>query len=301
MKFCSLSFVLVLLTVAVYIPGAAQKPAAKTDGADDSRGFTEVETFQGTTNSQESVLKLDSTLGYDFNKHFGLFGGVPVYFTHIASTTTGTTTTSSANRSGFGNLYLGLALRAPNPTLDYEGTITAGAPTGSRTNGLSSGRGSIDFDNRFQHSFSRLTPFFDGGVANTVPDSVLFTRPFTSLGAISHLEEGASLGLLPRLSVGASAYQIVPFGNQKIFSRLLKKGQTTGTTTKHRRTFQTSALASGNDLTRENGFNAWIGVDPSRFWGLEAGYTRSATFDLNSFTFNLRFNIGKALRSQKGS
>jgi len=34
---------------------------------------------------------------------------------------------------------------------------------------------------------------------------------------------------------------------------------------------------------------------------VELGFTRSATFDLNSFAFNLRFNVGKMLRSRKSS
>jgi hypothetical protein len=285
--------------------GIAQQRASKTEGQDDTKGFTEVETFQGTVNSDANVLKLDSTLGYDFNKHFGLFAGVPVYFAHVgaATTTTGgvTTNTSASTRSGLGNVYLGLGFRAPSPALDYTGAITAGAPTGSRKNGLSSGRASIDWDNRFEHSFSHFTPFFEGGLANTVPDSAFFTRPFTSLGAISHLEEGANFNLFRRVYVGGSAYQIVPFGNQKIYSRLLKQGQTATATTKRNHVFDTTSLASGNDLTRENGFNAWVGFEPSQLVRLEAGYTRSATFDLDSFAFNLRFNVGKMLRSRKSS
>jgi hypothetical protein len=32
---------------------------------------------------------------------------------------------------------------------------------------------------------------------------------------------------------------------------------------------------------------------------LELGYTRSMTFDLSSFAFNLRMNVGKMLRSKR--
>src|SRR5215472_3124906 len=133
MKSCLRSFLLPLLVATLCASGIAQKPAQKTESQDETKGFTEVETFQGTVNSDASVLKLDSTVGYDFNKHFGLFAGVPVYFAHLSSTSTAVGTTSYGTRSGLGNVYLGLGFRASNPTLDYASAITAGAPTGSRS------------------------------------------------------------------------------------------------------------------------------------------------------------------------
>lgn len=306
MRFCSHKFLLALLLTALGSSSIAQNPAPKTDAIDDeAKGFTEIETLQGTINSQAGVMKLDSTVGYDFNKHFGLFGGVPVYFAHVASitTTTGTTTTTTpaSTATGLGNIYAGLLFRAPNPTLDYASAITVGAPTGSKLKGLNSGRASIDWDNRFEHSFSHFTPFFEGGLANTVPDSAFFTRPFTSVGAVSHLEEGANFELLRRVSVGASAYQIVPFGNQKVISRLAKQGASGTPGTGKRPPFDVPGVISGSGLTRENGFNTWVAFEPSKLWRLEVGYTRSTTFDLNSFAFNLLFNVGKMFRSGKSS
>lgn len=299
------SLILALLLGMLAATCVAQQPLLKTEATDDSKGFTEVETFQGTVNSQSGVMKLDSAVGYDFNKHFGLFGGLPVYFAHVSSitTTVGTTTTTTpaATLTGMGNVYVGLAFRAPNSTLDYASTITAAAPTGSKANGLSTGRATVDWDNRFEHSFSHLTPFFEGGLGNTVPDSRFFTRPFTTLGAVSHLEEGGDLELVRHFSVGASAYQIVPFGNQKVISRLTKKGAT-GSTGGKRPPFDLPGVISGtSSLTKENGFNTWVGFEPSEFWRLELGYTRSTTYDLNSVAFNLSFNIGKAVRSRKSS
>ncbi len=291
---------LLLFAIMLWVaaPGVAQK--SKTESEDAQKGFTEVETFQGEANSDSSVLKLDSTLGYDFNKHFGVFAGVPFYFSHLVSstTTTGTTTNTSSGGNGMGNAYLGFNLRAPNPTLDYSSTVTAGVPTGDTAKGLSTGRASIDWTNRFEHSFDRLTPFFEGGLANTVPDSIFLTRPFTSLGTVTHLEEGGEYELVRHFSLGGSAYQIVPFGNQKILSKLVKRGQSGRGSG---RVFDAAAAASGNDLTRENGFSTWVGFEPTPILRAEIGYTRSTTFDLNSFAFNLRVNFGKLFRSRKSS
>jgi hypothetical protein len=283
----------------------AQTPAKPSTSTESSSGFTEIESFQGTVNSSERLFKLDSTIGWDFNRHFGVFGGVPIYFVNVPATTitSGTTTTTlpGVSNNGLGNVYLGLNFRAPNPTLNYVGEITAGAPTGSTTRGLSSGRGTFDLDNRIDHSFNRLTPFLEAGIGNTVPDSRLFTRAFTSLGFIAHLDEGAEFRLFRRVSVGGSAYEIVPAGNQKVFSRLVAKGGAAQGAGKHGRVFETAAEASGNGLTRENGSSAFVAFDPSPVWRLELGYTRSLTFDLSSFAFDLRMNVGRLLRPKNGS
>jgi len=222
-----------------------------------------------------------------------VFVGAPVYFANVPSSTTtnGTTTTMNASytNSGIGNAYLGFTLKAPNTKLYYASAVTAYAPTGSATKGFSTGRVGVDWTNRFEHTFSRLTPFFEGGLSNTVPDSAFLARPFTSLGAISHLEEGAEYKLVKHFYVGGSGYQIVPLGSQKVFSKLSGKG-------KGKNPFDTSTVSTGNDLTRENGFSTWVELEPSSIARIELGYTRSMTFDLNSFGFNLRMNVGKLLR-----
>jgi hypothetical protein len=285
-----------LLTGAAMIAQGQNAQVPSQTKIDDSKGVTGFESFQGTINSDSRIFKLDSNLGWDFNKHFGIFAGVPVYFANVpsSSTTTGTTTTTtgSTSNNGLGNVYMGFILKAPNPKLDYAMAVTGSAPTGSTSKGFSTGRAGFDWTNRFEHAFDRLTPFFEGGLSNTVPDTAFLTRPFTSLGGISHLEEGAEYQLVKRFYAGGSGYQIVPFGNQKVFSKLDGKG-------KGKNTFDQNAVSSGNDLTRENGFNTWVAFEPASILRLELGYTRSMTFDLSSFAFNLRMNVGKMLRSRR--
>ena len=289
---------IILLLAAISAPG--QTPSTP----EFQRGFTGFESLQGSLNSDSKMFKLDTNAGYDFTSHFGVFAGMPFYFANTQTVTTQvngttTTTTQDVTNNGLGNAYFGMALRAPNKTLDYSSTITLAAPTGSTSKGFSSGRANADWTNRFEHSFDRITPFFEGGLANAVPDSSLFTRPFTSLGLLTHLEEGGELEIIKHFSVGGSGYEIVPFGNQKIFSKIVGKGQSGSG--KGKNTFDLSAEASGSGLTRENGFNSWIAFDPTPVWRVELGFTRSATFDLNSFAFNLRMNLGKLARSRHSS
>jgi hypothetical protein len=287
------SSLIFLFTLLAVIPSVAQTPPI----LEPQKGFTGYEEFQGTLNSDSKIFKLDSNAGYDFNRHFGVFAGMPLYFANTQTTTTqvngtATTTTTNVNNNGIGNAYFGLAMRAPGKTLDYGSTLTLSAPTGSTTKGFSSGRANFDWDNRFEHSFDRLTPFFEGGLANAVPDSGLSTRPFTSLGMLSHLEEGAEFELVKHFSVGGSGYEIFPFGNQKVFRRLGGKGP--GGQGKGKNSFDLAAETSGTGLTRENGFNSWVAFDPTPLWRVQFGFSRSATYNLNSFGFNLRMNLGKA-------
>ena len=266
-----------------------------------TKGFTGFEAFQGSLNSDSKMFKLDSNVGYDFNKHFGVFVGMPFYFANTQTVTTqvngnATTMTQDITNNGLGNAYFGLAMRAPAKTLDYSSTVIFAAPTGSTANGFSSGRANVDWSNRFEHSFDRLTPFVDGGLSNAVPDSQLFTRPFTSLGWLTHWEEGGEFEVVKHFAVGGSGYEIVPFGNQKVFSKIVGKGQSGKG--KGKNSFDLNAETSGTGLTRENGFNGWIAFDPTPLWRVELGVTRSATFDLNSFAFNLRMNLGKLARSR---
>ncbi|HEY7405157.1 MAG TPA: hypothetical protein VIB39_16645 [Candidatus Angelobacter sp.] len=291
-----------LISAAVLLLASLTAPAQTSAAPEFQKGFTGFEAFQGSLNSDSKMFKLDSNAGYDFNQHFGVFAGMPFYFANTQTVMTQvngntTTTTQDVTNNGLGNAYFGLALRTPNKTLDYSSTITLAAPTGSTSKGFSSGRANADWTNRFEHSFDRITPFFEGGLANAVPDSSLFTRPFTSLGLLTHLEEGGELEIIKHFSVGGSGYEIVPFGNQKIFSKIVGKGQSGSG--KGKNTFDLSAEASGSGLTRENGFNSWIAFDPTPLWRVELGFTRSATFDLNSFAFNVRMNLGKLARSRR--
>ena len=278
----------------------AQKPIEKPDEVE--KGFSSLETFQGTFNTDSSLLKADTRVGYDFNQHFGLFVGVPIYFvnSNVVAPATPAATTTATNTGGMGNSYFGLVFRVPGKSINYTSTATFSAPTGNVNDGFSSGRGNADWDNYLDHSFNKFTPFLDAGLSNTVPDSSLFTRPFTSLGVVTHFEEGGEYELIDHFSAGASGYEVVPFGTQKLFSKVVGKGQNGKGSGNPNRTFDGAPETVGTDITRENGFNTWVAFQPSGLWRLEIGYSRSATFDLNSFGFNLGLNIGKMLKARRG-
>jgi hypothetical protein len=278
--------------------GAGQNATHRANQASDPiKGINAYENFRGMVNSSGTLLKLDSTIGYDFNQYLGVFTGLPLYFASDSSNTPGQTRLHDA---GAGDAYFGVDVYAPNRIVNFGSTLTISAPTGSVSKGFSPGAATVDWNNRFRHTFGRLTPFVAAGVGNTVPDSELVTRNFISLGSVSHFEEGVELQLAKPVYLGGSAFQIVPFGRQQVFNRFAtasprddKGGQGNATPPP-----VLGNETTGNDLTREHGFDAWIGFEPTRVVRLELGYSRSATFALNSFSFNVGLNVGKLLRSK---
>src|SRR5689334_4577011 len=126
---------------------------AQGSEAEPSRGFTWYERFEGSVNTLGAVTRLDSTVGYNFDSHFSVAGGIPVYFVAPShSTTTAATATNSFN--GIGNAYGQFSLTLANPLVNFMSTITATAPTGDEALGLSTGHVTIDWSNYFERTLS---------------------------------------------------------------------------------------------------------------------------------------------------
>src|SRR5712691_8007578 len=79
--------------------------------ADEDRGVIFYERFLGSTNTLGNVFRLDTTLGYSFNKHFSVDGGLPVFFVRPSGTTTALGSMRETN--GIGNAYVELRFALP--------------------------------------------------------------------------------------------------------------------------------------------------------------------------------------------
>lgn len=270
-----------LALAALAVASAAGAQAPNPEPETGSRGFNAYESFRGSVDSVGTVLKVDSSAGYDFNQHVGVFAGVPLYFSHDSEIIAGA---GSRQRTGMGDIYFGGDLYLPSRAADFTTTLTIGAPTGSVANGFGTGHTTADWSNRLRKKLGPLAPFAVAGVSNSVPDTETLTRTFSSLGNLFHFEEGADFDVTRRVYVGASAYQIVPFGSQQVFDRLADDRK---------------LAATGSDSIRENGFDAWIGFEPTRTMRTEIGYSRSGTFAVNRISFNLSLNVGRLLRLRR--
>jgi hypothetical protein len=282
----------VLLASIPFIALASLAAAqAMSKPAGQESGVTAYLQFGGTANSDGQVYALSPSVGYDFNSHFGMALGAPVYFVRPSSSFTGST-----SASGFGDPFLGLHLRYPNEILNFATFLTGTAPVGNSKEGLSTGRATFDWTSQLDHSISRLTPFFEAGLANTTPDSSLFLRPYTTLGFNTHFRGGASYAVWKFVSVGASGYDILPSGQQTVFSRVTP-AQASGGAGQHGPPFVNTQQTTGSSgIARDDGFSTWMEAFPQHKVDLQLGFTRSFAYDLNSVSFNIGINLRQFYR-----
>ena len=294
----------IVLVVGLALPARAQ----------EDRGWTLFGGFNGSSNSDSAVMKLDPALSYRFNRHFQTYAGVPFYFVNLSSTVTSTSTTapSTPNGNGFvtgiGNAFVGFRGTVDTDMVNYSSTLELTAPTGDKSRGFSTGRVTADWTNRFSHRFNSFTPFGSLGIANTISDTAFFVRPFTSLGLVSHFEGGAMYDFSRYLRVSSSAYAVRSAGDQTIISKVIKRqatvlrssgsagssgtGQGGSNSGKDNRVFDTSTeTIVSSTVANDNGVSTWLTVSPHPELDFHIGYSRSTHYDFNTLFFGLGFRF----------
>src|SRR5258708_36376548 len=260
---------------------AESVPSAASKTAGEEKGFTLTESYEGSGNTDGFITDINSTVGYIFNPHFSINMGVQYLFLSPSSSKTGAT-----SASGMGHPSLGFRYSRKGPLFDFSTGLHAAFPLASSSKGLSTGRVTFDWDNHFAHGFDLFTPFFDLGVANSVPDTRFLKRPYTSLGTLAHFEGGSEVDLGDKFSVSVSGYYILPWGAQEIFVRGKKPspGSTKG----------------GVSLTRDDGINLGLDYNLTRFVDLSAGYSYSVYSVVNTVSFGVELNLASWLRKHRG-
>jgi hypothetical protein len=299
-----------LLLVSMTLAASAQQAASKSGKSQPSDlGWTSSMNFEGNVDSSQRVFDLNSSVGYNFSQHWGADLGVPFEFVTSTSTTTTTSgngapstssnTTSSLN--SIGNVFTDLRYSAKSDIVNYSSTLMGSAPTGSKTNGISTGRATVGWNNHLEHEFGFLTPFIEAGFGNSVMDSRLNHRPFTTLGFVSQFAAGTSIDLGHNFSIGASLYDVLPSGQQKLYSKLVGKGSgKTAGKGNHGRAYELAAETVGtSSLTRDNGDSAWVDYSPGAL-DFQVGYTHSVHYAYNTFAFSAGVNLGKLMRKASG-
>ena len=292
-----------LLILCCLAPWMAFAQSSASTAVQPSR-FVIYESFAGNSNADGQVMALNSSVTYYFTDHFSARASIPIYFDRASSTISSTTTTASSPTfsSGIGDIFLTLRAAWTSPMINYATALTGTLPTGETSKGFSTGRFTFDWSNRFDRSFSRVTPFFDIGLANSVTDTPYFMRPFATLGPIAHFEGGAGLSLSHTANVILSAYDIAPWGTQTIVSRVVAAGSPgKSRPANHGRQFENAHQTSGTaSLTHDDGFAVGLIVSPKSYLDLNVGYTRSAQYGLDTISFGIGVNVtallGKTLR-----
>lgn len=266
---------------------AAADPGATPD--EQGKGFLLLQRFDGSTSSDGKVLQLTSTAGWNFSKSVGVDFAFPYYFIVAPSRPL------AKSDHGVGDVALDLRITLTNPLLNFATIATVTAPTGNTRFGLSSGRATWDWTNRAERGLGNFTPFVEAGVGDSISNvnrrsTLGFKRPFNTLGNMAHFEAGTQIGILGPLSFSVSAYDILPWGNQKLYSRLVQRG-TTGTTS-GQPVFLIFPVAAGDaSLTRDNGYNASLNLSLLKYMDFSLGYSRSIPLRLDTVSFGVGFNL----------
>jgi hypothetical protein len=259
--------------------------------------LTWIEQFNGSANTEGQVMLLDSSVGYLIGRHLLLDAGVPVYFIR-ANTTTSSGASMTNSFTELGDVYGQVRLSFPNPALNFKTQLTGRAPTGSTSDGISTGHATYDWTNRIDRDFGHWTPFLEVGLANSIPDTFVYRRPFASYGELAHFQAGAAYRVVNWLSVAASAFDVAPWGSQTIDSRIVGKGSDASKS--HGPPFlQGHQTTGGSSLAADNGFSAGLSLSPAKAIDFTAGYSRSTHYDLNTFSFGIALNM-RALLSRSG-
>ena len=296
-----------LLSLVLFFACAARlaaqaSPAGRAPGGTEDapeKGLTMRVAFEGSSSSEGQVLDLNTSTGYIFNRYFNVAVGMPIYF--ISASTVPPTSGQAPRSSSAGNMgdfYGSLNLSLDNPVAAYGSSLTFTVPTGDTTKGRSTGHMTYDWDNRFEHEFfERLSPYVDAGLANSLSNSRFYRRPYLTYGKLAHFEVGSDLQIVKWLSFTASAYDVLPWGQQQVFSRFVWRGSVGSGPPRHRRVFENNAQTVGtSDLTRDNGYSAGATLSPSPLVDLSFGFTRSVPMHLNTLSFGIGFNVSRLFK-----
>jgi hypothetical protein len=288
--------ILLLFCFSILLAALGASAQNPTPGYTNDKGAYEVFGF-GTShdNSPSWTSEMDTGVGYDFNRAFSVQAGVPFYLVSATTTTssgTGTNTTTSHYNS-VGDAYVGVNLHHKSESFAFATGLVGTAPTGSRTNGISTGRPTITWANRAEKDFGFLTPFAEATLGNSLNSTQRFRRPFTTLGAVSTVTGGTSIDLFKGVSFEASAYDVLPFGDQKMYSHAANPAGAGGSNGSSHRPFQTSAVTSGTaSLTKDHGFTGDLSLNPTRRVSVDLAYTRSIGYSLDSVGATVSFRLG---------
>lgn len=214
---------------------------------------------------------MEFSLGYDYH---GLEGeaGVPIYWLSTVSSVGNTGVSSLSNRYGsLGDVFLKLEFSPDIDIFDYTASVTGTLPTGAAN--ITAGRGTWDWNNRFQHSLWRpFNPFGEIVFGDVLPVS---TRVVAIPGVLSQLRAGDTIKLFHAIHVDALFYEAMPVSGQ---------GANAVVTPLHR-TIQLS----------DHGFMASLIASRSR-WDFDLSYQRSISNRLDAVWAAVGYRLGHVRR-----
>lgn len=252
--------------------------------------------------------EVDTDGGFGLGRSFSLHAGAPFYLLQSYSLQTATGTTSGTY-SGIGDAYLAFGFTHKSEVLAYTGTLTGTAPSGSTKYGTSTGRATAGWNNRFSHDFGPIEPFAEAGFATGSAAMSAYQhthgikgeqRAYTTLGKQGDLRAGAGVPLGGKVDWETSFYDVLPVGNQKLFSKVVGAGTsntiTPGATSQkgtHGRQYELNhEIAGMAGVAADHGFTSGLDFNLVPHVEFEAEFSRSMHYALNTVSLTASYHFG---------
>ena len=242
----------------------------------------------GTTSQHDSSSGWSSLLtpnvAYRLDRYFSVDAGASMYMYINIDANVGTKTKPvyvySAKKEVFGDTSLSFHGDASFLSINYNGTVSMGLPSGNTDYGLGAGQVTYNVNNHFEKNFDLFTPDIEFGFGDTsslVNQRVV--KSYVAVGPMAHFQAGTAVNLPWRTSFEADAYEELPTAKNLVYS-------TTGSGKKKVTT------ATNTDPAEDNGFITSLDIPLSRHVTMSGFYSRSLRDHEDtggfSFTFLLR-------------
>ncbi|HEV2350697.1 MAG TPA: hypothetical protein VG028_12715 [Terriglobia bacterium] len=284
---------------------AASPPSpAATEAGEGPTAFIQV---QAGGYAQSQVASVDLNLGYNFSDHFGADIGMPLFY--VRSPLTLVTSADWKTTTLMGDPYIDAHYKLTRFGASLTTVLTGTVPASSPERIYTTGRAEVDWFNHIEPAkpLGLVTPFINLGAANGtinryyMPRPYSIGRPYQTLGPMGDGEVGASVKLPYGLRAGASAYALLPNGNQKVFSRLVTPGATVvGAFTNNRYYFNAFETTGSSSIDRDNGFSGWVEYTKLPKVTLQVGYTHSIHYRYDMITLSVNYDGTALIRTITG-
>lgn len=243
------------------------------------RGFNAAITFSGVHDSALGWYSVSTpSVSYSLTQRFGADASISIYPSRNIPNTNFRTLRANPLLLEYGQLgdaYLGIHATF-NPRL-LRNTTTASFtfPTGERSTGIGAGKFTFDFSNQMEHDFKRAGLILDAGAGNSSGlFNRLITKNYTSVGALTHFQQGVIVWLPRNSYVEYVAYQQVPVGGQTLYTNPGFPGRT---------------VFSGSSIGRDFGLTTFVGIPLSTHLTLSSYYSRSFSQPRDTVSVGLTF------------
>jgi hypothetical protein len=246
------------------------------------RGLNAGVTFSGVHDSAIGWYTVATpAVSYTLTSHYSADASISVYPSRRVLNTNMATQRTEPLLLEFGELgdtFIGLHATFNPRYLRNTTTVSFTAPSGDQSAGLGAGKCTFDFSDHIEHYYRRTGFLLDLGAGNS---SGLFNRlvtnDYTSVGALTHFQQGVIVWLPGRSYVQSVAYQQVPIGSQTLYSNPGPPGS------------PSRAVVSGSSLGRDFGVTTFVGIPLSSHITLSSYYSRSFNQPRDTVSIGMTF------------